>query len=48
MLFWLCPCAKIYLFTEPGDSVGLHLYHEFGFKETGDIEDGEMLLIQIL
>lgn len=39
---------KIYLFTAPENLIGLHLYHEFGFKETGDTEDGEVLLIKVL
>ena len=39
---------KLYLFTEPENTVGLHLYHDFGFKETGEIEDGEALLIKVL
>ena len=39
---------KLYLFTELENKVGLHLYHDFGFRENGDIEDGEALLIKVL
>ena len=34
----------IYLSTAPENEVGLHVYHKAGFRETGEIEDGEAIL----
>ena len=34
----------LYLSTEPENEVGLHVYHKFGFKETGEIDEGEAVL----
>jgi RimJ/RimL family protein N-acetyltransferase len=35
----------IYLSTAPENEVGLHVYHKVGFKETGEIEDGEAIFV---
>ena len=35
----------IYLSTAPENEVGLHVYHKAGFRETGEIEDGEAILV---
>ena len=35
----------IYLSTAPENEVGLHVYHKAGFKETGEIEDGEAIFV---
>ncbi|MBO4339474.1 MAG: GNAT family N-acetyltransferase [Clostridiales bacterium] len=34
----------ILLSTEPENERGLHLYHKLGFKETGEMNDGETVL----
>ncbi len=39
---------RLYLSTEPENEVGLHVYHKFGFRETGIIGDGEAVLMQML
>ncbi len=38
----------IYLSTEPENELGLHLYHKFGFRETGIINEGELVLMRML
>ena len=35
---------KIYLSTAPANELGLHVYHKAGFRETGEMEDGEAIL----
>ena len=32
---------QLWLSTEPENECGVHVYHKAGFKETGDIDDGE-------
>ena len=39
---------RLYLSTEPENEVGLHVYHKFGFRETGMIGDGEAVLMRML
>ena len=39
---------RLYLSTEPENECGLHLYHKFGFQETGVIEDDEAVLMRML
>ena len=39
---------RLYLSTEPENERGLHLYHKAGFRETGVIEDGEVVLMRTL
>ena len=34
----------ILLSTEPENEIGLHIYHKFGFKETGEMNDDEIVL----
>ena len=36
---------RILLSTEPENERGLHVYHKAGFRETGEIEDGEAILV---
>ncbi len=36
---------NIYLSTEPENVVGLHVYHKAGFKDTGEMNDDEMILL---
>ena len=38
----------IYLSTAPENEVGLHVYHKAGFKETGEMEDGEAIFVLTL
>ncbi|MBP5462394.1 MAG: GNAT family N-acetyltransferase, partial [Lachnospiraceae bacterium] len=38
----------IYLSTEPENELGLHVYHKLGFRETGIISDGEIVLMRML
>ena len=38
----------IYLSTEPENERGLHIYHKFGFRETGIISEGEIVLMRML
>ncbi len=38
----------LYLSTEPENELGLHVYHKFGFRETGIITDGEAVLMRTL
>ena len=38
----------LYLSTEPENEVGLHVYHKFGFRETGIISDDEVVLMRML
>lgn len=35
---------EILLSTEPENEVGLHIYHKAGFKDTGEMNDDEMIL----
>ena len=35
---------RVLLSTEPENECGLHVYHKAGFKETGEIDDGEAVL----
>ena len=35
----------IYLSTAHENEVGLHVYHKAGFRETGETEDGEAILV---
>ncbi len=35
----------LYLSTEPENKCGVHVYHKAGFKETGDIDDGEAVFL---
>ncbi len=39
---------RLYLCTEPENERGLHVYHKFGFRETGEVEDGEATLMRML
>ena len=39
---------RLYLSTEPENEVGLHVYHKFGFRETGIISDDEAVLMRML
>ncbi|MBP5270313.1 MAG: GNAT family N-acetyltransferase, partial [Clostridia bacterium] len=39
---------RLYLSTEPENEVGLHVYHKFGFRETGIISDDEAMLMRML
>ena len=36
---------KLYLSTEPENEGGIHVYHKAGFKETGEIDDGEAIFV---
>ena len=38
----------LYLSTEPENERGLHIYHKFGFRETGVISDDEAVLMRML
>ena len=38
----------LYLSTEPENELGLHIYHKFGFRETGIITDDEAVLMRML
>ena len=38
----------LYLSTEPENERGLHVYHKFGFRETGIISDDEAVLMRML
>ena len=38
----------LYLSTEPENELGLHVYHKFGFRETGIISDDETVLMRML
>ncbi|MBO4326273.1 MAG: GNAT family N-acetyltransferase [Clostridia bacterium] len=35
----------LYLSTEPENEVGVHIYHKAGFKETGEIDEGEAIFV---
>lgn len=37
-------CKEIFLSVEPHNTVARHLYHAFGFVDTGLIESGEMVM----
>ena len=39
---------SITLSTEPENKTGLHIYHQFGFKETGAMNDDEIELRLVL
>ena len=39
---------RLFLSTEPENERGLHIYHKAGFRETGIIDDGEAVLMQML
>ena len=39
---------RLHLSTEPENETGMHIYHKFGFRETGEIDDGEAELMQFL
>ncbi|MBR6917095.1 MAG: GNAT family N-acetyltransferase [Clostridia bacterium] len=38
----------LYLSTEPENELGLHVYHKFGFRETGVITEDEAVLMRTL
>ena len=35
---------RILLSTEPENECGVHIYHKAGFRETGEVNDGEAVL----
>ena len=39
---------RLFLSTEPENELGLHIYRKAGFRETGIIDDGEAVLMQML
>ena len=39
---------QLWLSTEPENECGVHVYHKAGFKETGDIDDGEVVFALML
>ena len=39
---------RLHLSTEPENEIGMHIYHKFGFRKTGKIEDGEAEMMQFL
>ena len=39
---------RLYLSTEPENECGLHVYHKAGFRETGEIGEGEAILMRML
>ena len=39
---------RLFLSTEPENERGLHIYRKAGFKETGIIDDGEAVMMQML
>ena len=39
---------QLWLSTEPENECGIHLYHKAGFKETGDIDEGEAVFALML
>ena len=39
---------QLWLSTEPENECGVHVYHKAGFKETGDIDDGEAVFALLL
>ena len=39
---------QLWLSTEPENECGVHVYHKAGFKETGDIDDGEAVFVLML
>ena len=39
---------RLYLSTEPENECGMHIYHKAGFKETGEMDDGEAIMYQML
>lgn len=46
--FRSCGADRILLSTEPENERGLHVYHKFGFFETGEMNDDEIVLKLIL
>ena len=38
----------LYLSTEPENELGLHIYHKFGFRETGVVNEGEAVLMRMM
>ena len=39
---------RLHLSTEPENETGMHIYHKFGFRETGKIDGGEAEVMQFL
>ena len=39
---------RLLLSTEPENECGIHVYHKAGFKETGEIDDGEAVMKRML
>ena len=39
---------RLHLSTEPENEIGMHIYHKFGFRETGEIDGGEAEMMQFL
>lgn len=39
---------RLHLSTEPENEAGMHIYHKFGFRETGEIDGGEAEMMQFL
>ena len=41
---------RLYLSTEPENDIGMHIYHKYGFRETGEIDedDGEAEMMRFL
>ena len=39
---------RLFLSTEPENELGLHVYHKFGFRDTGIIDSGEAVLMRML
>ena len=39
---------RLFLSTEPENELGLHIYRKAGFRETGIVDDGEAVLMQML
>ena len=37
-------CSEVYLSTDPENRRGLHVYHKFGFQETGEMDGHEAVL----
>ena len=38
----------LYLSTEPENELGLHIYHKFGFRETGIFNEDEAVLMRMM
>ena len=39
---------RLHLSTEPENEAGMHIYHKFGFRDTGEIDGGEAEMMQFL